>query len=65
MSKDLKVVSLSLSKEVYDILEDIIKQAKKKGNRISRSALIESLIYDSLKATYIQSQLNKEKKEEN
>jgi len=60
------IVGLSLSTEINDILNDIIKKVKKdKGVKITKSRLIESLLYDSLKQTYIQSKLQEENKEEN
>lgn len=59
------IVGLSLSTEINDILNDIIKKVKKdKGVKITKSRLIESLLYDSLKQTYIQSKLQEENKEE-
>ena len=59
------IVGLSLSKEINDILNDIIKKVKQdKGAKITKSRLIESLLYDSLKQTYIQSKLQEENKEE-
>ena len=60
-----KTFTISISKEVCEILEDIIKGAKSKGHRINRSQLIESMIYDSLHSTYIQSELLKKKEEVN
>lgn len=59
------IVGLSLSTEINDILNDIIKKVKQDKNvKITKSRLIESLLYDSLKQTYIQSKLQEENKEE-
>ena len=59
-----KIIAFSCSLEISEILDSIIEQAKAKGKRINKSQLIESMIYDSIKASYIQSQLKKDNKEE-